>query len=215
MESANFDATVSFRSYNNALQYGRTLLFMANDGRNLSQGRNNIVIGTQSSQGSAITYNNAIQSLGGGYLGFFSSGYSTTSPVMYIDNTGNTHIQGSLNIGGVSTGSNNLIVSGSITATGGLIGNCSGSSSSCTGNATAATNFAGTPGIVVSCIPDGNSNIDYGYYNGTYLNDDNLLPGIVSDCSIWTKKSRFLLHLILESKETLLIWMMIMLIKRF
>ena len=88
-----FDAWAKIRILCNASQYGRTTLEMIgrwennNDGWTLNGGRNNIVFGYQTSQGSSITYVNAIQSFNG-QLGFFSSGYSTANPAMMLGSNG-------------------------------------------------------------------------------------------------------------------------------
>jgi hypothetical protein len=92
-----FDATCALRLYNNASQYGRTYIHLisryegGNDFWTLNGGRNNIIFGYQTSQGSAITYANSIQSYAG-QMGFFSSGYSTANPAMVINSTGNVGI---------------------------------------------------------------------------------------------------------------------------
>ena len=124
-----YDGTTSLRIYNNASTYGRTLLFMigryegGNDGWNLSSGRNSIVFGSQSSQGSSITYTNAIQVLGGGHLAILCNGYSTNTPAFYISNTGGTYVQSTLNVGSTLnvTGATTLsstLSSGAITSSG-------------------------------------------------------------------------------------------------
>jgi hypothetical protein len=88
-----FDAWAKIRILCNASQYGRTALEMIgrwegnNDGWTLNGGRNNIVFGYQTYQGSAITYVNAIQSFNG-QLGFFSSGYSTAVPALTLGSGG-------------------------------------------------------------------------------------------------------------------------------
>jgi hypothetical protein len=92
-----FDAWAKIRILCNASQYGRTTLEMigrwenSNDAWTLNGGRNNIIFGYQTFQGSAITYVNAIQSFNG-QLGFFSSGYSTASPAMMMSAIGNVGI---------------------------------------------------------------------------------------------------------------------------
>ena len=92
-----FDAWAKIRILCNASQYGRTSLEMigrlenSNDGWSLNGGRNNIVFGYQTSQGSAISYVNAIQSYNG-QMGFFSSGYSSANPAMMLNATGNVGI---------------------------------------------------------------------------------------------------------------------------
>lgn len=58
-----------------------------NDAWTLNGGRNSIVFGYQTSQGSAISYVNAIQSFNG-QLGFFSSGYSSVNPAMMLNASG-------------------------------------------------------------------------------------------------------------------------------
>jgi len=89
-----FDAWAKIRILCNASQYGRTALEMIgrwegnNDAWMLNGGRNNIVFGYQTSQGSAITYVNAIQSFNG-QLGIFSSGYSTAFPALTLSASGN------------------------------------------------------------------------------------------------------------------------------
>ena len=88
-----FDAWAKIRILCNASQYGRTSLEMIgrwegnNDAWTLNGGRNNIVFGYQTSQGSAITYVNAIQSFNG-QLGFFSSGYSSAVPALTLSSGG-------------------------------------------------------------------------------------------------------------------------------
>ena len=102
--STAFDASCNLRLYNNASQYGRTILQLisryenGNDGWTLNGGRNNIQFGYQTSQGSAITYANAIQSFAG-QMGFFSNGYSTTNPAMVINSSGNVGIGTTLPVG--------------------------------------------------------------------------------------------------------------------
>ena len=102
--STAFDASCNLRLYNNASQYGRTILHLisryenSNDAWTLNGGRNNIQFGYQTSQGSAITYANAIQSFAG-QMGFFSNGYSTTNPAMVINSSGNVGIGTTLPVG--------------------------------------------------------------------------------------------------------------------
>jgi hypothetical protein len=128
----------------------------------------------------------------------------------YSDTAGScSTCTGNANTSSSCTGNANT--SSSCTGNANTSSSCTGNantSSSCTGNANTCNNFLGTPGITVNSVeasgvvwlaegtscryfPNGSSNVDYGYYNGTYYNDGNLLPGIVSDYSIWTKKSLF------------------------
>ena len=103
--STSFDGLTKLRLYNPASKFGRTQLQMIgryqedNDGWHLDGGRNNIIFGYQTSLTSDITNVNAIQSYKG-QLGFFSSGYSITSPAMYIDNNGNATFNKPIIVGG-------------------------------------------------------------------------------------------------------------------
>lgn len=96
--STAYDGTTILRLYNPASEYGRTQLQLigryenGNDGWTLSGGRNNIIFGYQTSLNSAVSYVNAIQSYAG-QLGFFSSGYSTGNPAVYLQNGGRFVVQ--------------------------------------------------------------------------------------------------------------------------
>lgn len=96
--SQAFDGSTVIRLYNPASQYGRTQIHMigryegGNDGWDLKSGRNAIIFGYCTSLNSTVTYVNSIQSYAGN-LGFFSSGYSTTAPAVYVGSAGRLVVQ--------------------------------------------------------------------------------------------------------------------------
>jgi len=90
---STFDAEAILRVYNNSSQYGRAQIHIigqylnSNDAWSLTTGRMALIFGYTSSQGGAVNLTNSIQSFAG-QIGLMCSGYSTTTPTLYITTNG-------------------------------------------------------------------------------------------------------------------------------
>jgi hypothetical protein len=95
--SQNWDGMTKLRLLNPASEYGRTHLQLVgryennNDIWSMSNGRNSIIFSTQTSKDATIVDTNTIQARNGN-LGIFTSGYSTSSPALVLNSTGNVGI---------------------------------------------------------------------------------------------------------------------------